>query len=315
MCPSRHDHDCLPAYSSAFKRTELQLESRERARTDVCRVLQAEMWEAGKPQGGFHSFLEAWDAGVPQGLRHVIAHVTALPSAEQGCVKELLLGMRGLYDSCIGRRGGAEGSGDEDAAKSRARDQAGEKSAGKGESSEAVCSVDRMGGKGDQGKGKEKMEKPQLPATRGAKAASGRGRGRGGAAKKVVDTNGGAKFGIGRGRGANKQALHPASQGTRILLQSRLKIRAMFDNYVTDLFVSPPWYLSVSLCVCVCVYAQIWRIRICPRAKRSSTNRSWTASLRSSAFLYLPFTQLLKDQRHGMEETQTICPEGGGGGR
>jgi hypothetical protein len=179
------------------------------------------MWEAGTPQGGFDSFLEAWDAGVPQGLRHVIAHVTALPSAEQGCVKELLLGMRGLYDSCIGRRGGAEGSGDEDASKSRARDQAGEKSAGKGESSEAVCSVDRMGGEGNQGKGKEKPQ--QLPATRSAKAGSGRGRGRGGAAKKVVDTNGGAKVGIGRGRGANKQALHPASQGSQILLQSRLK--------------------------------------------------------------------------------------------
>ena len=197
---------------------------RERARTDVCRVPQAEMWEAGTPQGGFDSFLEAWDAGVPQGLRHVIAHVTALASVEQGCVKKLLLGMRGLYDSCISRRQAAEGSGDEDASNSRARDQAGENSAGKGESIEAVCGVDRMGGKGGQGKGKEKMEQPpQLPATRGARAGSGKGRGRGGAAKKVVDTNRGAKVGSGRGRGANKQALHPASQGTHILPQSCLK--------------------------------------------------------------------------------------------
>jgi hypothetical protein len=182
------------------------------------------MWEAGTPQGGFASFLEAWDAGLPQGLRHVIAHVTALPSAEQGCIKELLLGMRDLYDSCLGRRKGAEGSGDEGAAKSRVRDQADENGAVKGESSEAVCGVEKMGGKGDQGEGKEKMEQPpQLPAFRGSKAGLARGRGRGGSAKKVVDTKGGAKVGSGRGRGANKQALHTASQGTHILLQSRLQ--------------------------------------------------------------------------------------------
>jgi len=131
--------------------------------------------------------------------------------------------MRSLYDSCIGRQESANSSGNDDAAKTSARDLVNETIGGQGKSSKAVCDAEMTEATSDQGEDKEQMEKvgspPQFPAARGAKAGPGRGRGRGGAAKKKsVDAKGKAKAESGRGRGASKQALNPAGQSVLIYL-------------------------------------------------------------------------------------------------